>query len=78
MTSHVLRAPKTITVGVHQLVYIAIALAAAALVAAALASSSGNATVSGSAVSSGRAVAVTQPDDGIPPGSGVTFGLHPK
>ena len=80
MTSHVLRTPKTITVGVHQLVYIAIGLAAAVLVVAALASSSGNATVSGKAVTSGRAVAVTvsQPDDDIPPGSGVTFGRHPK
>ena len=80
MTSHVLRAPKTIAVGVHQLVYIAIGLAAAALVIAALASSSDTATVSGKAVTSGRAVAVTatQPDDEIPPGSGVTFGRHPK
>ena len=78
MTSHVLRAPKTITVGVHQLVYIAIGLAVAALVVAALASSSGSATVSGKAVTSGRAVAVTQPANEVPPGSGIAFGRYPK
>ena len=77
MTSHVLRAPQTIAFGARRLVYIAIGLAAAALVVAALASSSGTATVSGSAVSSGRALAVTHPDNALPPGSGVTFGRHP-
>jgi len=78
MTTHVLRAPKRITVGLHQLVCIAIGLAAAALVVAALASSSGSATVSGSAVSSGRAVAVTHQANEVSPGSGIAFGRHPK
>ena len=77
MTSHVLRAPRTIAFGARRIVYIAIGLAAAAVVVAALASSSGSATLSGSAVSSGRAVAVTQPDNAVPPGSGISFGRHP-
>jgi len=77
MTSHVLRSPQTIAFGARRLVYIAIGLAAAALVVAALASSSGTATLSGSAVSSGRAVAVTQPDNAVPPGFGISMGRHP-
>jgi len=77
MTSHVLRAPQTIAIGARRLVYIAIGLAAAALVVAAVASSSGTAALSGRGVPPGRAVAITQPDNAVPPGSGIAFGRHP-
>lgn len=77
MTSHVLRAPRTIGIGARRLAYIAIGLAAAALVVAVVAASSGTATLSGRGVPPGHAVAITQPDGAIPPGSGIALGRQP-